>query len=125
MTSEPNDYFKAMIVATILDAQPEKALALLSRHFHVEEPKIRVGVFKGRTKGIRAAYSGKRKEILAAKRDYLYDPFTILHEFYHHLRYFDNEHRGTEKLADKFALDFIEAYNKILRKVEQLEGISK
>ncbi|MCP8307243.1 MAG: hypothetical protein H3Z54_00895 [archaeon] len=112
MTSEPNDYFKAMIVATILDAQPEKAIALLCRHFHVDEPKIKVGVFKGRSKGIRAAYSGKRKEILVAKREYLYDPFTILHEFYHHLRYFGNEHRGTEKHADKFALDFIEAYKK-------------
>ncbi|MCP8314903.1 MAG: hypothetical protein H3Z53_11125 [archaeon] len=119
MALEPNDYFKAMIVATILNAQPEKAIALLSRHFHIEEPKIRVGVFKGRSKGIRAAYSAKRKEILAAKREYLYDPFTILHEFYHHLRYFDNEHRGTEKHADKFALDFIGAYNRISRRLLQ------
>ncbi|MEM3068457.1 MAG: hypothetical protein QXH58_00905 [Nitrososphaerales archaeon] len=113
MASEFNDYFKAMIVATILSYQPEKAIALLSRHFHVDEPKIGIGVFKGRSKRVRAAYSGKRKEILAAKREYLYDPFTILHEFYHHLRNFDNEHRGTEKYADKFAQDFIEAYNRV------------
>ncbi len=110
--SEPNDYFKAIIVAIILNAQPEKAIALLCKYFHVDMPKIRVGVFRGRSKGIRAAYSGKRKEILAAKREYLYDPFTILHEFYHHLRYTGGEHKGTEKYADKFALGFIEAYNK-------------
>jgi hypothetical protein len=116
MASESDDHFKAMIVATILNYQPEKAIAILSRYFHVDEPKIGVGVFKGCSKRVRAAYSGKRKEILAAKREYLYDPFTILHEFYHHLRNFDNKHRGTEKYADRFAQDFIEAYNRVLCK---------
>jgi hypothetical protein len=83
----------------------------------VERPKLGVGVVKGRSKGVLAVYTANRKEILAAKREYLYDPFTILHEFYHHLRYFAGEHRGTEKYADKFALDFIAAYRRVAQRL--------
>lgn len=86
---------------------------MLCKHFEVSELKLGVGVFKGRTKGVRAVYSGKKKEILAAGREYLYDPFTILHEFYHHLRSFAGEHRGTEKHADRFAINFIQGYNRV------------
>ncbi len=113
MASDLSDEFKAKIVASILDSNPELALAVLSKHFHVEEPTLRVGVVKGHSRDVRAVYSPRKKEILAAKREYLYDPFTILHEFYHHLRSFGDEHRGTEKHADKFALDFIRAYNTV------------
>jgi len=70
-------------------------------------------VVKGRSKGVLAVYSANRKEILAARREYLYDPFTILHEFYHHLRYFGGEHRGTEKYADRFATNFIQSYRTV------------
>ncbi len=69
---------------------------------------------KGRSKGVLAVYSANRKEILAVRQEYLYDPFTMLHEFYHHLRYFAGQHRGTEKLADRFALDYIEAYKRVV-----------
>ena len=72
---------------------------------------------KGRSKGVQAVYSANRKEILAAKREYLYDPFTILHEFYHHLRYFGGEHRGTEKHADRFAVEFIQAYRVVVARL--------
>ena len=72
---------------------------------------------KGRSKGVQAVYSANRKEILAAKREYLYDPFTILHEFYHHLRYFGGEHRGTEKHADRFAIEFIQAYRTVVARL--------
>ena len=72
---------------------------------------------KGRSKGVLAVYSSGRKEILAAKREYLYDPFTILHEFYHHLRQFAGQHRGTEKYADAFAIDFIRAYHRVAEKL--------
>ena len=69
-----------------------------------------MGVFEGRTKGVAAVYSQNRKEILAAKREFLYDPFVIIHEFYHHLRSVGGRHRGTERQADQFALGFIAAY---------------
>jgi hypothetical protein len=113
LSEEPSDEFKALVVATILNAEPENAISLLCKQFGVSEPKLGVGVFKGRTKGVRAVYSAERKEILAASRDYLYDPFTILHEFYHHLRSFAGEHRGTEKHADRFAIGFVQAYNRV------------
>ena len=102
-----------MIVATILDTKPERALEILCEHYHLDVPKLGVGVVKGRSKGVLAVYSANRKEILAAKQEYLYDPFTMLHEFYHHLRQFAGHHRGTEKNADKFALDFIAAYRRL------------
>jgi len=96
-----------------LDSNPEGALDLLCEHYRVERPKLGVGVVKGRSKGVLAVYSANRKEILAARREYLYDPFTILHEFYHHLRQFAGEHRGTEKHADLFAVGFIQSYKAV------------
>lgn len=111
------------MVATILDANPEQALDLLCEHYRVERPKLGVGVVKGRSRGVLAVYSANRKEILAAKREYLYDPFTILHEFYHHLRQFAGEHRGTEKYADRFAIDFITAYRTVTERL--LAGSSR
>jgi len=104
---------KALVVALILDSKPEDAIGLLSRWYRVSKPGLSVGVVEGRTKGVAAVYSQRRKEILAAKREYLYDPFVMIHEFYHHLRSASGRHRGTEKQADKFALDFIEAYQRL------------
>jgi hypothetical protein len=98
------------VVATILDSRPEDAISILSEHYHVSKPRISVGVFEGRTKGVAAVYSLGRKEILAANREYLYNPFVIIHEFYHHLRSTSGRHRGTERQADEFATDFIRAY---------------
>lgn len=117
MDADREEYFKAVVVSCILDSDPEKALQLLCDRYRVPLPKLSVGVFKGRSKGVRAVYSGASKEIRAAKRDYLYDPFVIIHEFYHHLRTVGGEHKGTEKNADKFALDFIGAYNKFAAKI--------
>ena len=104
---------KAAVVALILDSKTEEALRLLSRWYKVSQPKLGVGVFEGRTKGVAAVYSQNTKKILAAKREYLYDPFVMIHEFYHHLRSTSGKHRGTEKQADRFALDFIASYNRV------------
>ena len=101
---------KVSVVALILDSKPEDAIRLLSRWYRVSEPRLGVGVFEGRTKGVAAVYSQNRKEILAAKREYLYEPFVMIHEFYHHLRSTSGRHRGTERQADEFARGFIVAY---------------
>ena len=99
---------------------------MLCAHYRVDRPKLSVGVVKGRSKGVLAVYTAKRKEILAVSQEYLYDPFTILHEFYHHLRYHGAQHRGTEKYADKFAEGFILAYNAVARRmVEEKERAAK
>jgi hypothetical protein len=103
---------KVSVVALILDSRPEEAIQLLSRWHKVRPPKLGVGVFEGRTKGVAAVYSPGRQEILAAKREYLYDPFVIVHEFYHHLRSSGGKQRGTERQADMFAADYIAAYNR-------------
>ena len=108
----PEDAMKVGVVALILDSKTEQAIRALSRWYRVEEPRLGVGVVAGRTKGVAAVYSLRRKEILAARREYLYDPFVIIHEFYHHLRSVSGKHRGTEKDADRFALDFIGAYRR-------------
>ncbi len=107
------DKMKASVVALILDSKPEAALGVLSRWYKVSEPRLGVGVVEGKTKGVAAVYSQKRKEILAARREFLYDPFVMIHEFYHHLRSTSGRHRGTEQQADKFALDFIAAYRRL------------
>jgi hypothetical protein len=121
---DPDRWFKARIVAEILGANPEGALDLLCDFYRVERPKLAVGVVEGRTKGVQAVYLAQKKQILAARREFLYDPFTIIHEFYHHLRYFNDRHRGTEKLADRFAIDFIEAYKAVLKALgDQSSGV--
>jgi hypothetical protein len=104
---------KAYAVALILDSNPEEAIAFLSKWYGVSVPKLGVGVVEGRTKGVAAVYSQKRKEILASKREYLYDPFVMIHEFYHHLRSVSGKHRGTERQADRFALNFIASYRRV------------
>jgi hypothetical protein len=96
-----------------LNYQPEKALELLCEFYRLDVPKLGVGTTKGRSKGVLAVYSPDRKEILAVSQEYLYDPFVMLHEFYHHLRQFAGQHRGTEKNADRFALDYIAAYKRL------------
>ncbi len=113
---------KAAAVALILDSRPEEAIALLSQWYRVLEPKLGVGVFEGRTKGVAAVYSQSTRKILAAKREYLYDPFVMIHEFYHHLRSTSGRHRGTEKQADRFALDFIDTYRRSAESQRGLRG---
>ena len=102
---------KAEVVAMILGMDPEGAVERLSKWYKVPRPKLGIGVVNGKTKGVAAVYSVHRREILAANREYLYDPFVIIHEFYHHLRSQGRgKHRGTEKDADRFALGFIDEY---------------
>ena len=110
--SATEEVLKVRVVAAILDSRPEAAIDMLCERYHLAKPRLAVGVVEGRTKGVAAVYSIRRREILAAKREFLYDPFVIIHEFYHHLRSKSGRHKGTEKDADRFALDFIDAYER-------------
>ena len=103
----------ASVVSMIVDSRPEDALDALCANYNVSRPKLGVGVTEGKTKGVAAVYSVRRKEILAASREYLYNPFVIIHEFYHHLRSVGGRHRGTERQADLFAMEFIKAYKRM------------
>jgi hypothetical protein len=104
--------FKPLIVALILNGQAEKALDLLAENYKVTVPKLKVGLPKGHKATAYGCYTPKDTTISLLNSDILGNPFVILHEFYHHLRTtIEKKHKGTEKNADKFARDFIEAYN--------------
>ena len=103
--------FKPLIVWLILNGKPEEALELLAKNYRVNAPKLKVGLPKGRKARAFGCYNPKGETISVLNSDVLGNPFVILHEFYHHLRTtVDMKHKGTEKNADKFALEFIEAF---------------
>lgn len=97
----------AKVVKLITDGQAELAVKLLSEHYEIPEPELRVGTVK-RHRGVVACYVQKEKRIYLSKSDYLTNAYVILHEFYHHLRASEpGKRRQVEKRADLFALTFI------------------
>ena len=107
--STPDILFRAKIVYLILSKDTEEALELLSQHYEVQEPKLRVGMPKRYSRNP-ACYVAKNRTIHVAKGEILWNPHVILHEFYHHLRRETDAQGGIEKYADKFAKNFIDAY---------------
>jgi len=101
---------KAMIVETILNKKTEEALESLSKYYKVETPQIAVGTIKGKRKTVYAVYVKKESKIYCINSDIFYNPFVILHEFYHHIRTKCGIHRGSEKHANRYARDFINSY---------------
>ena len=103
------DENKSVIVWLILNGKPEEALTLLSKQYNVTTPKLKVGLPKGHKTTAYGCYTSKTKTISILNSDLLTNPFIILHEFYHHIRTknVDKIHKGTEKNANKFALDYI------------------
>lgn len=97
----------AKVVKLITDGQAELAVKLLSEHYEIPEPELRVGTVK-RHRGVVACYVEKEKRIYLSRSDYLTNAYVILHEFYHHLRASEpGKRRQVEKRADLFALTFI------------------
>ncbi|WNZ28280.1 MAG: hypothetical protein IAX21_06270 [Candidatus Bathyarchaeota archaeon] len=108
--------FQARIVYLILSNDADEALKLLSDHYEVAMPKLKVGMPKRYSKNP-ACYVAKNRTIHVARREVLCSPHIILHEFYHHLQRVTNAHGGIEKYADKFAQNYIEAYKTAINKV--------
>ena len=108
------DKYKVLVVWLILNGKTEQALELLSKNYKVNVPQLKVGLPKGHKITAFGCYTNKNETISVQNSDILANPFVIIHEFYHHLRSkgADKMHRGTEKNADRFAKDFIEAYRK-------------
>ena len=106
--------FKASVVQMILVRDGSAAIGVLSRHYGVDEPLLKVGMPKGHSGNV-GCYVSKTKTIHVVNQEYLENPFVILHEFYHHLRTRSGEHRGNEKYANRFAEEFIEAF-RVLQK---------
>lgn len=110
----PDADFRALVVYLILTKDTERAVDLVSRRLHVRTPKLGIGPVKGKKKAL-AVYSVSTNSISFADQDQFFDPFVVLHEMYHCIRSASGTHRGTEKNADKFALDYIEEYKRIVR----------
>ncbi|MGI0065287.1 MAG: hypothetical protein ACREA5_03035 [Nitrosotalea sp.] len=114
-----DDLTKAKIVALILDKKTEVALEKLSELYKVDTPEIVVGTIKKKRRTVYAVYVVQEKKIYALNSDIFYDPFVILHEYYHHIRSKLGTHRGSEKYANMYAQEFIDSYMRIVDKSNQ------
>src|SRR5918992_2258141 len=105
---------KAKVVYMILNRKTEEALQNLSNFYKITPPEIVVGTIKGRRRTVYAVYVQKESKIYVINSDVFYNPFVILHEFYHHIRTRAGVHRGSEKHANRYAKSFIDSYKKIM-----------
>jgi hypothetical protein len=124
ITNPLDDWTKAKIVSMILNKKTEEALQHLSKFYGKAPPEIVVGTLKGKRKTVYAVYVQKEGKIYAINSDVFYNPFVVLHEFYHHIRTKGAIHRGSEKNANIYARNFIDAYNRIIKQIMEscLEG---
>lgn len=117
--SDLDDLTKAKIVALILDKKTEQALEYLSKFYKVDTPEIVVGTIKKKRRTVYAVYVVQEKKIYALNSEIFYNPFIILHEYYHHIRSKFGTHRGSEKHANMYAQQFIDSYMSIVEKLNQ------
>lgn len=115
----------ARIVQMILNRDTEKALQNLSSFYNISPPEITVGTIKGKRRTVYAVYVQKERKIYAMNSEIFYNPFVVLHEFYHHLRTRGGEHRGSERGANMYAESFIQAYRKVVRQINEKNVIAK
>lgn len=110
MKRELDDTFKAYIVQLIIDKKTEQAIESLSQFYEIKPPQIVVGTVKGKRRTVYAVYVQRECKIYCINSDIFYNPFIIMHEFYHHLRTTAGVHRGSEKHANMYARGFIDSY---------------
>ena len=115
-----DDITKAKIVHIILNRNTEEALQKLSKFYNVTPPEIVVGTIKGKRRTVYAVYVQKERRIYVINSDVFYNPFIVLHEFYHHIRTRAGVHRGSEKHANMYAKSFIDSYKKIVEKKKKM-----
>ena len=116
IVTPPDELTRAKIVHMILNGRTEDALCQLSKIYSISPPEILVGTIKGKRRTVYAVYVQQSMKIYATNSDVFYNPFVMLHEFYHHLRTRGGEHRGTERHANNYAAWFITAYNNVVSK---------
>jgi hypothetical protein len=114
-----DDLTKTKIVHMILNKRTEEALQNLSKFYNTAPPEIVVGTVKGKRKTVYAVYVQNESKIYAINSDVFYNPFVILHEFYHHIRTKGGIHRGSEKNANRYAKSFIDAYVRIIKQITE------
>jgi hypothetical protein len=111
-----DDLTRTKIVYMIFSKQTEEALEHLSTFYNIDPPQIVVGTVKGKRKTVHAVYVQKESKIYATNSEVFYNPFVVLHEFYHHIRTKAGVHKGSEKNANMYAKSFIDAYYSIMRR---------
>ncbi|HKZ62562.1 MAG TPA: hypothetical protein VJZ68_09150 [Nitrososphaera sp.] len=121
----PDEMMQARIVHMILTKRTEEALQALSSFYDLKPPEIVVGTVKGKRRTAYAVYVQKEKKIYAMNSAIYYNPFVVLHEFYHHLRTRGGSHRGTERHANEFARGFIDSYKAVIKKAIENRDDSK
>ena len=114
-----DDITKAKVVHLILNKKTEEALQNLSKFYRVSPPEITVGTIKAKRRTVYAVYVQKESKIYCINSDIFYNPFIVLHEFYHHIRTKGGIHRGSEKYANTYARDFIDSYKKIINQMRR------
>ena len=114
-----DDITKAKVVHLILNKKTEDALQSLSKLYRISPPEITVGTIKGKRRTVFAVYVQKESKIYCINSDIFYNPFIVLHEFYHHIRTKGGIHKGSEKYANTYARDFIDSYKKIINQMNR------
>jgi hypothetical protein len=114
---QPDDISKAKVVYMILNKKTEEALQNLSKFYKVIPPEITVGTIKGKRRTVYAVYVQGESKIYCINSDVFYNPFIVLHEFYHHIRTKGGIHKGSEKHANIYAKSFIDSYKKIVNQI--------
>ena len=114
MKKELDDIFRAYIVQLIINKKTEEALESLSRFYNIRPPDIVVGTIKGKRRTVYAVYVQRESRIYCINSEIFYNPFIVMHEFYHHLRTTAGVHKGSEKHANTYARRFIESYRTIV-----------
>jgi hypothetical protein len=110
LVTEMTDYpFKARTVFLILNKKPEEAIKHLSSFYKVQPPRMKIGMPKGNKRKF-GCYIANKKTIYFYNQDAFYNPYVVLHEFYHHLRSVSGKHKGSEKLATSFAKEFLKDF---------------
>jgi hypothetical protein len=116
-----DDLTKTKIVYMILNKKTEEALQHLSKFYNKTAPEIVVGTVKGKRRTVYAVYVQKECKIYTINSDIFYNPFIVLHEFYHHIRTKAGIHRGSEKNANIYAKSFIDAYNRTVKQIMEAQ----
>lgn len=118
------DHFKAYVVSLILNKDTERAVELVSAKHRVRKPKLSIGISKGKKKAL-GVYSVDANTISFKDNEQFFNPFVVLHEMYHCVRSTSGIHRGNEKNADRFAIDYIQTFNKLASQNLDLEQFTK
>jgi len=103
-------YCKTQVVRLIREGRPEDALALLAEEYGVRPPKLLVGTVKGRRR-VAGCYVAKEGTIYLSNAEMMFNPYVVLHEFYHHLRSIEGKFSGSEKHAERFAREFLKFHS--------------